>query len=215
MRKPVLLTLLLVGLGLAAGVVAVRQHLQTPAPGGCERLATVRCTGVREVPPFRLVAHDGQPFTEANLRGHYSLVFLGFTHCPDVCPTTLAQLKKAQQTWQAQPAASRPRIVFVSVDPERDSPAHTGRYAHAFHPDTLAVTGEIAQLERFGRSLSLVFMKRPPKVPGGYYAVDHSSALAVINPAGQMVGSVQPDAHGNFDIPALVADIAVLSTHTP
>src|SRR3546814_10478707 len=88
-------------------------------------------------------------------------LFLGFTYCPDVCPTTLTQLAQAQKQWEALPESTRPRVLFVSVDPERDTPDRIGEYAHAFHRDTLAATADIPALEDFARSLSLVFMKVP------------------------------------------------------
>src|SRR5690606_27497951 len=91
----------------------------------------------RELPAFSLQQSDGTPLVPGELQGHWTLVFLGFTHCPDVCPTTLAQLAQAQKQWAALPEATRPRVLFVSVDPERDSPDRIGEYAHAFHKDTL------------------------------------------------------------------------------
>ena len=95
------------------------------------------------------------------LKGHWTLVFLGFTHCPDVCPTTLAELAEAQKQWAALPEATRPRVLFVSVDPERDTPDRIGEYAHAFHRDTLAATADVPALESFAKSLSMVFAKVP------------------------------------------------------
>src|SRR3546814_13354747 len=95
--------------------------------------------------------------------------------------TTLfrSQLAQAQKQWAARPEATRPRVLFVSVDPERDSPDRIGEYAHAFHKDTLAATADIPALEAFARSLSLVFMKvTPPEgVPAKQYRVNHSTEL--------------------------------------
>ena len=76
----------------------------------------------RELPPFSLQQSDGTQLVPGELKGHWTLVFLGFTHCPDVCPTTLAQLAQAQKQWAALPDPTRPRVLFVSVDPERDTP---------------------------------------------------------------------------------------------
>ena len=167
----------------------------------------------RELPAFSLQQSDGTPLVPGELKGHWTLVFLGFTHCPDVCPTTLAQLAQAQKRWAALPEASRPRVLFVSVDPERDTPDRIGEYAHAFHRDTLAATADIPALERFARSLSLVFMKvpAPEGAPPDQYSVDHSSALAVLDPQARMAGVIQQTGAGGLDADAIADDLLVLS----
>ena len=162
----------------------------------------------RALPAFALQQSDGTPLTGDELKGHWTIVFLGFTHCPDVCPTTLAQLAGAQKQWAAMPEASRPRVLFVSADPERDSPKLTGDYAHAFHPDTLAATAPLPQLEAFARSLSLVFMKSPGSSgKPDDYTIDHSAALVVLDPQARMAGVVQPP----FDAKGIAADLAALT----
>jgi protein SCO1/2 len=146
------------------------------------------------------------------LKGHWTVVFLGFTHCPDICPTTLAELAQAQKQWADLPDPVRPRVLFVSVDPERDTPDRIGEYAHAFHRDTLAATADIPSLEAFARSLSLVFMKVPAAdgAPASQYSVDHSAALAVLDPQGRMAGVIQPP----LDPQAIAADLLLLTRAT-
>lgn len=153
---------------------------------------------VRELPPFELQQSDGTTLTGDELRGHWTVVFLGFTNCPDVCPTTLADLGSVQKALADVPATSRPKVLFVSVDPERDTPAKTGEYAAFFHPDTLAATAPPAALQPFAASLGLVYMK----VAGsdGNYSMDHSTALVVLDPAGRQAGLIRP--------PLVPADIA-------
>lgn len=166
----------------------------------------------RVLPAFSLQQSDGTPLTVDDLKGHWSVVFVGFTHCPDVCPTTLALLAGAQKQWAALPAATRPRVLFVSTDPERDTPKITGDYAHAFHPDTLAATAPIPQLETFARSLSLVFMKAPgPSGKPDDYSIDHSAALVLLDPQARMAGVAQPP----FDIKAITADLESLTKAMP
>jgi protein SCO1/2 len=202
------------GLGLWAA-----QRLHAPAPAArpaapaapAIRGATL-LPSPRALPAFSLQQSDGTPLTNDELRGHWTVVFLGFTHCPDVCPTTLAQLAGAQKQWAALPAATRPRVLFVSADPERDSPALTGEYAHAFHPDTLAATAPLPQLEDFARSLSLVFMKAPgPSGRADDYSIDHSAALVLLDPQARMAGVAQPP----FDVPALAAGLQALTASAP
>ncbi|PJK11115.1 hypothetical protein CO614_01600 [Lysobacteraceae bacterium NML120232] len=172
----------------------------------------------RALPDFSLLRDDGTALTGQDLQGRWTIVFIGFTYCPDVCPTTLAELRQAQKQWQALPEASRPRLLFVSVDPERDTPERVGQYAHAFHADTLAATGTLPALERFARSLSLVFMKQAPTDPKRpeVYAVDHSAALAVIDPQLRFAGHIQPaaDRHG-FDAEKIARDFILLSQTQP
>ena len=166
----------------------------------------------RELPAFSLRQSDGTQLVPGELKGHWTLVFLGFTHCPDVCPTTLAQLSQAQKQWASIPEAIRPRVLFVSVDPERDTPDRIGEYAHAFHKDTLAATANIPALENFTRSLSLVFAKvpAPEGAPADQYSVDHSASMAVLDPQGRMSGLVQQP----LDPVAIAADLAALTRAT-
>ena len=107
------------------------------------------------------------------------------------------------------PESTRPRLLFVSVDPERDTPDRIGEYAHAFHRDTFAATADVPALETFARSLSMVFAKVPPSegVPADQYSVDHSASMAVLDPQGRMAGIVQPP----FDPLAIAADMTALT----
>lgn len=163
----------------------------------------------REIPPFSLQQSDGTQLVPGELHGHWTLVFIGFTFCPDVCPTTLAQLAQAQKQWEALPESTRPRVLFVSVDPERDTPDRIGEYAHAFHRDTLAATADIPALEDFARSLSLVFAKVPLGDAPGQYTIDHSAAMALLDPRGRMAGVVPGSAIQ--DPAAIAADLSLLA----
>ena len=205
-----ILIVLVIALAAGLGLVA-SQHWsgRAEAPAG-PTLETVRLfPQPRELPPFALQQSDGTQLVPGELHGHWTLVFLGFTHCPDVCPTTLADLSRAQKDWESLPQARRPRVLFVSVDPERDSPDRIGEYAAFFHRDTLAATADIPSLEAFARSLSLVFMKVPAAdgAPADAYTIDHSAALAVLDPEGRMAGVVQ----GPLEPAAIAADLAALT----
>lgn len=206
------LLILFAALGVALGLLAARYllpHRASLAP----RLQSVRLfQQPRELPAFELRQSDGTPLVPGELKGHWTLVFLGFTHCPDVCPTTLAALAGAQKQWATLPAGTRPRVLFVSVDPERDTPDVIGEYAHAFHADTLAATADIPALEAFAQSLSLVFMKAPAPAgaPADQYSVDHSAALAVLDPQARMAGVIQPP----LEPAKIAADLLILSKGT-
>ena len=165
----VLIAALAAGLGLfvaAALSSAARWHASRRRPPRATRRACAD-PQPRALPAFALTHVGWPPATRATLRGAWTLVFLGFTHCPDVCPTTLAELAGAEALGRPMPAAIRPRVLFVSVDPERDTPAGLATTRTIFQPDTLAATGDPAALADFARSLGIVFMKVP--LPGGDY----------------------------------------------
>jgi protein SCO1/2 len=205
---------LIAALAAALGLWAA-QHYFAPSAGST--LPVTRAVRLfepaRTLPAFTLRQSDGTALVPGELKGHWTLVFLGFTHCPDVCPTTLAEMAKAQKQWAALPESTRPRVLFVSVDPERDTPDRIGEYAHAFHRDTIAATADIPALESFAKSLSMVFAKVPPPegIPADQYSVDHSASMAVLDPQGRMTGIVQPP----FDPAAIAADMTALTQASP
>lgn len=186
----ILIVAVAMGLGLWAA-----ERFHGPAPAAAPALQSVKLfPQPRALPDFSLRQSDGTRLVPGELRGTWTLVFLGFTHCPDICPTTLMELAQAQKQWEALPASTRPRVLFVSVDPDRDSADRIGEYAHGFHPGTLAATADIPALEAFARSLSMVFAKVPP--PEGaradQYSVDHSATIAVLDPQARMAGVITP-----------------------
>lgn len=188
------LLILLIALATGAGLWAAEYAFDRTPSTGPELKAMRLLSTPRELPAFTLQQSDRTQLVPGELRGHWTVVFIGFTYCPDVCPTTLAELAQAQKRWAALPESTRPRVLFVSVDPERDTIEKIGEYAHAFHKDTLAATADVPSLETFAKSLSLVFAKVPPAegAPADQYAVDHSAALVVLDPQGRMAGVIQP-----------------------
>jgi protein SCO1/2 len=206
------LLILLVALATGAGLMAA-EHVfnRSPAPASAPPLKTVRLMSTpRVLPDFALQQSDRTQLLPGELRGHWTVVFIGFTFCPDVCPTTLAELAQAQKQWEALPEATRPRVLFVSVDPERDTPGKAGEYAHAFHADTLAATADVPALEKFATSVGFVFMKVPGK---GFeqnpqdYSVDHSANIALLDPQGRLAGLIRPP----FQPQAIADDLARLT----
>ena len=208
MSKRIALLLLVACLAGGLGLWASQRFHGPAAPALPVVKAVTLLPNPRVLPAFSLQQSDGTPLTVDDLKGHWTVVFLGFTHCPDICPTTLAQLAGAQKQWASLPEASRPRVLFVSADPDRDSPRLTGDYARAFHSDTLAATAPIPQLQAFARSLSLVFMKSPgASGKPDDYTIDHSAALVVLDPQARMAGVVQPP----FDVKGIASDLANLT----
>lgn len=133
------------------------------------------------LPEFALVDGGGARFDRDALRGRWSLVFFGFTHCPDVCPLTLQVLASARQRLADAGFTPLPDIVFVSVDPERDTVDSVREYASYFGPATVGVTGDLAELRKLTDGLGIYFRKAPPEEDGSY-GVDHSAAVLLVDP---------------------------------
>jgi protein SCO1/2 len=207
------LLILLVALATGAGLMAA-EHVfnRSPAPASAPPLKTVRLMSTpRVLPDFALQQSDRTQLLPGELRGHWTVVFIGFTFCPDVCPTTLAELAQAQNRWTTLPESTRPRVLFVSVDPERDTIEKIGEYAHAFHRDTLAATADIPTLEAFAKSLSMVFAKVPlgDDALADQYTIDHSGTLVLLDPQGRMAGVIQPPLQPRD----IAEDLATLTAH--
>jgi protein SCO1/2 len=138
----------------------------------------------RPLPPMTLIDSQGQPFGLDRLRGRWSILFFGFTHCPDVCPTTLALLAQVEKQLSDLPAEQRPQIILVSVDPERDTPERLAKYVGSFSPTFIGITGEQEAVHAFALNMGVPVAITP--LPGGSYTVDHSAAIFVIDPNGAL-----------------------------
>ncbi|MEM0955591.1 MAG: SCO family protein [Pseudomonadota bacterium] len=145
----------------------------------------------RALPEFSLQNHRGQPVSAATFQGQWTLVFFGFTHCPDICPTTMAFLSRLLDELEDLPEASNTQVVMVSVDPARDTPDVLAEYVPFFNPGFVGVTGEFLETHRLATALNMPFVK----VVGddGDYQVEHGANVALINPRG--------DYHGFFKAP--------------
>ena len=144
--------------------------------------------------PFTLVAGDGQPYSSARLAGQPFAIFFGFTHCPDVCPTTLARLARLRR----QLGDDRFAIIFVTVDPERDGPQEVGRYTALFDTPVIGLTGSAAQINHVKRQFGIFSAK--VEQPGGGYSVDHSASVFLFGRDGTFAATIAP---GEGDTPAL------------
>ncbi len=144
----------------------------------------------RNIGDFALTDHNGQPFVPDRLKGHWTLVFFGFTHCPDICPTTMSFLNQFIHELEGTEVEDT-RVVMVSVDPARDTVEQLANYVPFFNPEFVGVTGEFLELHRFATALNTPFRKVPGQ--GENYQVDHSANVVLINPRG--------DYHGFFKSP--------------
>ena len=155
-------------------------YLTVPPPA--PRKATV-LPATTELPEFSLVDQSGNPVGRESFAGHWSLVFFGFTHCPDICPLTLQVLSSARNQLREAGQDPLPRIVLVSVDPERDTPDVVGKYVSYFGEDNVAITGDMDELKKLTSGLGIFFNKA--YIDDETYSVDHSAVVLVINPRGE------------------------------
>lgn len=142
--------------------------------------------------PFKLIGTDGQEVTEAAVKGKYSLFFFGFTFCPDACPTALNTFSLVLQ--KLGPDADKIQPVFVSIDPERDTPAILKEYLTSFDPRIMGLTGTPAEIAETAKEFRVYYAKQGD---GEFYLMDHSTAIIVMSPefdyAGVLAGNMQPD----------------------
>ena len=178
-----------IGLAALVGIVAIAggmllSRVLLDRNGGPTLAKATLLEPARPLPPMSFVDQQGQPFDAERLRGHWSILFFGFTHCPDVCPTTLALLAQVEKQLTDLPTEQRPQIVLMSVDPERDTPEQLARYVKSFSPTFTGVTGTQAAMHEF--ALKLGVPVAITQLPGGGYTVDHSAAIFVIDPSGSL-----------------------------
>jgi len=157
------------------------------AAAGCERAAprfrSSDITGTSFGRDFALTDHHGRPRTLADFRGKVVVMFFGYTQCPDVCPTTLSELAEAMRRLGAD--AARVQVLFVTVDPERDSAELLGHYVPAFEPSFLGLRGDAEALARTAKEFKVVYQKQPGSTPTTY-TMDHSAGAYVFDPQGRL-----------------------------
>jgi protein SCO1/2 len=149
--------------------------------------------------PFALTDQNGQPTTDASLHGKFALLYFGYTNCPDVCPTTLAIVANAMKDIGAR--AADLTVVFITVDPARDTPKVLKAYLGAFSPRFVGLTGSAAAIKKVATEYHVYYAKQPPK--DGGYEVNHSSEMYLLNPRGALVNIYDP----GTDEKTLVADL--------
>ena len=132
---------------------------------------------------FALTGHDGKPRTLADFRGKAVAIFFGFTHCPDVCPTALSTAAEAMR--RLGPDAARVQVLFVTIDPERDTPELLARYVPAFHPSFLGLYGDAEATARVAKEFKVLYRKVPGQTPDTY-TMDHSAGMFVFDPQGRL-----------------------------
>ena len=186
-NRQALIPYLLLVAALAGGVL---WHESGQVPG----LGRVVTTGQADVGgPFQLTDQHGKRVSEQDFRGRYMLIYFGYSVCPDVCPTTLAVMAQALE--KAGDRARRVTPVFITIDPERDTPQVLDDYMKAFGPSFVGLTGSAAEIKDVLKKYRVYAAKKP--LDGGGYGMDHSSVLYLMGPNGKMISfydeAVSPD----------------------
>ena len=142
----------------------------------------------KQIKSFNLINHRSENITKEDFKHHWSLIFVGYTHCPDICPTTMTVMTQVSEFMQKQ-NIKPPEIVFLSVDPERDTADILHSYVTYFNKGFIGITGEVEEIKQLSAQLNAVFRKAPGlsgEITDKDYLMDHSSALMLINPHGNL-----------------------------
>ena len=192
---------IVMAVALSAGIF-IAARLQAPA----EVQTAYVLPAATPLPDFALLDQDGNEVTPDTFRDHWDLVFFGFTHCPDICPATLQILSAAREELSSNGQSPLPRIVLVSVDPERDTPELLAKYVAYFGDDNLGVTGSLEETRKLTSALGIYFEKQPGETDN--YSVDHSAAVLVVNPDAEfhaLFGGTHRIENFLHDLPILMA----------
>lgn len=175
-------------LALIAGMVVWQQLAAPPSsqPSGVvETRSATLLPQLRALQPFSLKDQHGRSFANKELLGQWTFLNFGYTHCPDICPTTLAMLKNMGERLQSSKASAAHQVAFVSVDPERDSQQRLAEYLKYFDPSFLGVTGSDDELQRLTKPLGILYAKVTTEKSAMGYVMDHSASIILVDPKGR------------------------------
>ena len=176
--KRILIAMIVAALAMATGIWAARAVLEHKSVQ--DELAATRFPTAREIAPFSLVDHNNAVFDNSVLRDRWSFVFFGYTNCPDVCPTTLSVLNSVAQ--KLGDLDEDIRFVFLSVDPERDTPEQLAQFVSYFNGDFIGVTGTPEGIEQLTRQLGVMHLRVQPEEGASSYLVDHTASVFLFDP---------------------------------
>lgn len=197
---------------LAACMALLSAGCDNPSAGGSQQMIlspvnsafkNTDITGLDYARGFTLTDHNGQTRTLADFKGKAVLVFFGFTQCPDVCPTTLAEMAGVMK--ELGPDADKLQVLFVSLDPERDSPELLANYVPSFDPRFIGLVGDKTAIDKVAKDFKIFYQKVPGKSEGSY-SIDHTAGSYVFDPEGRIRLFVR---HGQGPAP-IASDLKLL-----
>lgn len=190
-QKTVLVSVAVVALVIGATVHKVLR----PAPLNEAQLAEAGLflfDSPRPIPPIQLTSASNQPWGRDDLQGQWNLLFFGYTFCPDICPTTLAELRQLSLNLPDE-QRQQLRVTMISVDPKRDTPQQMSSYLNFFDAGFAGASGDPEELARLAQALSVAYIE--PDTSQDNYLVDHSGQVVIVDPTGQYVGFIRPPLH--------------------
>jgi len=158
---------------------------------------------------FELSRHDKTKFDQTSFSGRWNLIFMGYTNCPDVCPTTLLDISNIYKKINPE-LQKKFQILFLSVDPTRDNPEHIGQYIDYFHDDLVGVTGNKPEIDKLVAALGGIYSLNTEE--GEFYTVDHSARIFIVSPKGERYGIISSEAMHNKDKTELVSELEKMAS---
>lgn len=203
------LVYVLAGLVALAGGVFAALQLRQPPPLPVLSQHVTRLDAPRPLQAFELTDHHGAAFNLQRLQGRWTFLFFGYTHCPDVCPTTMTMLNSAKRRFaELQGPVPNAQFAFVSIDPERDTVEQLAKFVPYFNAEFVGVTGTPPAIDAFAKQLSIMHLKVEPDRPQGYL-MDHSAAVLLIDPQARLHALFSAP----FDPSSIARDFQQLAMH--
>jgi protein SCO1 len=200
----------LIILGLGIGIASYRFGSKSNHSVAYDPYTATIFSQPRSFPSFVLTDDQKTVFTNSHLQGRWTLMFFGFTHCGGICPTTMAELAEVIRQYSTATEEDKPRVIFVTVDPERDTPQKMRSYLDSFNPHFIGLTGEVTNLEKLRQQLGILALEKETtlgnKLRNPEDTIDHSGTILIINPKGQYVGVFSMPHHAD----AIVKDLSLL-----
>ena len=162
----------------------------------------------REIQPFHFIDDEGKPFTNVNLKDHWTFLFFGFTNCPSLCPTTMDQLAKLYEELTVEHKAPIPQVVMVSIDPDRDTREKMHAYVKGFNAHFIGVVGSKEQVQQITHQLGIVYMREEGKSKTDY-VLDHSGTVILVNPKGRVLAFFSLPHHAQ----KMASDYTYITSH--
>jgi len=203
----ILMAVIIAAISIGAGIWTARALLKQAAPEA--QLSATRFPVARPLQPFQLLDHRGSRFDNQSLLGHWTFLFFGYTHCPDLCPTTLTVLNSVAHKLAG--TGSRTRFVFVTVDPQRDTPDQLARFVTYFNADFLGVTGTEDSINQLTRQLGITYQQVRDDASPDSYLVDHTASVFLVDPDGRYLAVFTPP----LDADAITTDFRKLLEASP
>lgn len=162
-----------------------------------ERFHSTLLNTPREISPFSLTGIDGKIFDQKSLKGHWSILFFGFTHCGSMCPTAMGELSKMYRQLVEDKVEPKPLVVMITIDPRRDTIERLKQYVRAFHPDFFGARGQNKALKALTKELGIAYttVTRTSSLKRSYQDIEHTGAFLFFNPEGQLVAFSTPPHH--------------------